>query len=114
MLEDIKNYVKDNDLVGEAKQAAGDALNFVEEHKEGILISVLSASAVGNMINNAQRNKRIKKEVKRVTYSIWDPKHMHHWELRRPLTNREKVELDRRVASGEDMANVLYQMRVLR
>lgn len=109
ILDDIKNSVNLDDISYKAKQLASDALDFAEEHKEGIVVAYCAADIIGKATAGIK-----KAEKKKETYQIWDPKHMHMWELRRKLTNREHAEIDFRVRRGEHMGKVLAEMRVLR
>lgn len=38
----------------------------------------------------------------------------HYWSLRRELTNKEWLEIDRRKKNGERLADILAEMRVLK
>lgn len=38
----------------------------------------------------------------------------HYWSLKRELTNKEWLEIDRRKAEGERLADILAEMRVLK
>lgn len=49
-------------------------------------------------------------EDKRSSY--WDGR--NQWELKRPMTTREQLELRRRLANGEEAYEILYDMRLLK
>lgn len=117
IFDEIKNSVKDvtlDDVMYKAKRVAGDALDFAADHKEGLTVCALVAPAayeVGRkVVKDIKHNKRDKAD--RCHY--WDRRTMHMWETRRPLTNREWMELDYRVKRGENAGKVLSEMRLLR
>lgn len=45
---------------------------------------------------------------------IYDRSHGHYWELRRKLSTRELLEIDRRKDKGESLVDILESMRVLK
>jgi hypothetical protein len=109
---DGKTYILD--FKGAVKRVITKTLNFIADHQEEIVMSVPVFFAIGNAIHKTRVENRIENEYRRKTYSQWDPRSMHSWDLRRPLTNREKMILDERVRRGERMVDVLESMRVLR
>lgn len=81
------------------------------------LVVTIAASAVGlattgikavSRHHNLRQQERIKEEY------CYDPKLGHYWTLKRPLKNNEWLEIDRRRARGERMANILRSMKVLK
>ena len=118
--EDIKSITIE-DVCDKAKEIAGDVLDFAEEHKEGIAVGLPCVFVAGGFVRELTKERKRRrvereriKDQERKRYMIWDPRNMHHWDLRRPLTNVERRELDFRVNKGEHMADVLEDMRVLR
>lgn len=59
-----------------------------------------------------QINMRTEKNLKE--HYCYDRSLGHYWKLRRELTNREWVEIDKRRRSGERMADILNELRVLK
>lgn len=45
---------------------------------------------------------------------IYDRSHGHYWELRRKLSTRELMEIDRRKDKGESLVDILESMRILK
>ena len=45
---------------------------------------------------------------------IYDRSHGHYWELRRKLSTRELLEIDKRKDKGESLVDILESMRVLK
>ena len=78
----------------------------VENPKEAALLSGLFIGAKKMFFDGKERTY----EDKRKTY--WDGRHM--WQLRREMTNREQLELDRRLERGESAGEILSDMGLLK
>lgn len=117
IFDEIKNSVKDvtlDDVMYEAKRVACDALDFAADHKEGLAVCALVAPAAYEIGRKMVKDIKHDSNDKRERCQYWDRRTMHMWETRRPLTNRELMELDYRVKRGEHMGKILSDMRVLR
>lgn len=85
------------------------------EHKEEILVlgpvAIVSAE---KLIRNARRSRNLKEEKHLKEDYVYDRSRGCYIELRRKLTNRELLELDRRKRNGESLIEILSSMRVLK
>ena len=114
MFEKVGEFFEKHQIKEKIVDGIEKTLDFVQENEEAILVTVPIVMTLGTLVHNANVDYKMAQDRKRTTYTIWDPRHMHAWDLRRQLTNRERRELDRRVKNGENMADVLEDMRVLR
>lgn len=97
-IKDVKDYV-----VRSVKDTAHWA---VENPKEAALISGILLGAKKMFFDGKERTY----EDKRKTY--WDGR--KQWYLRREMTTREQLELDRRLERGESAGEILRDMGLLK
>lgn len=92
--------------------------NAVEWSIEHWYIVGPAATFVGNRvkkyIDERPKEKRIEEQKYLKEIYVWDPSLGHYWQLRRPLTNSEWLEIDRRRGAGERMSTILTSLRVLK
>ena len=76
---------------------------------------IIAVSACGTRIIvgalNAQKAEAVKaaKEM-----YIWDPKMGMYWQIRRALSNAEKLKIQERFKTGEMMGDILASMKILK
>lgn len=88
---------------------------FVERNRDFIVTFVPVAIAGATTITKVivkRRNLHEERTLKDLY--CYDRSLGHYWRLRRELTNREWLEIDQRKASGERMADILADLRVLK
>lgn len=78
-----------------------------------VLVPVLTATAE-KMIRGIRRSRNLKEEKYLKENYIYDRSRGCYIELRRKLTNRELLELDRRKRNGESLIEILSSMRVMK
>ncbi len=61
---------------------------------------------VGNMVQDAQEKKDSEKR-------IWNPVAGEYLYTKKPMTGRQKLEFEQRIASGEPRAQILHDMGLL-
>lgn len=74
-------------------------------------VIVVSGLAMGKSMlkhRNLSKQEHIKEEY------VYDNRLGHYWALKRKLSNREWLEVDRRKRDGEPLADILESMRVLK
>ena len=77
---------------------------------------VFSAIIVGGplILRFTSKRANLVKEQKLKDNYIYDRSHGHYWELRRKLSTRELMEIDKRKDKGESLVDILESMRVLK
>lgn len=88
---------------------------YLKDNKE-VLLVVLPLAGVAvtgtvKLIGKAVSNHRLE-TIKRKY--IYDPSGGFYWPTRRPLSGREKLELDERHRNGESYGQILTDMRLLK
>ena len=107
--------IKKKKFKAKAKDNFQKGVKWIEDNKEAILVATPFVIAGGNKLvkfTAKQINLRSEEKVKELF--CYDRSLGHYWELRRKLTNKEWLEIDRRKANGERLADILAEMRVLK
>ena len=119
---DIKKNIGDLHLkekLNTAKLKAGikakEARQWVSENKELVIgvatVTIPAAIGLGGKV--VSRNKVAKEEKRRAT-DIYDPSSGIHWNTKKKLTEKQKLEIDRRHRSGESYGEILNSMKLLK
>lgn len=81
------------------------------------LVFVMGPAVIGfgaTAIKVAGRRSKLRKEKQLKDLYCYDRSLGHYWRLKRELSNREWVEIDKRKANGERLADILDELRVLK
>ena len=91
------------------------AKDWARNNKE---LSVASApiafSAAKSVCKFAARNATLSREKTMKDCYCYDRSLGHYWALKRKLTNKEWLEIDKRKKNGERLADILEEFRVLK
>ena len=111
--EEIK--IKIGQMKWRAKGKIHEAKVWAKQNPEiAMLIASSGIAAAGYMGKAAVKHVNLnKQEAVKVLY-CYDRSLGHYWKLRRELTNREWLEIDRRKRAGEKLADILDEMKVLK
>lgn len=89
--------------------------DWVVENKE--IIITLTPVVVGGITTITKvvgKHVNLHKEEVLKDLYCYDRSLGHYWRLRRELSNKEWLEIDRRKANGERLADILAEMKVLK
>ena len=103
----LKRQVKIKELKDGIKIKAKQAVGFMEEHRDLMVVVVPTVIGAGIKLSNMVKNN--KRE-----YNEWDPRAGRNWSLKRNLSMKEALELDRRYRNGESKGQILSDMRLLK
>ena len=70
--------------------------------------------AVTTTVTVVGRHKNLQKEEQIKNRYCYDRSLGHYWALKRGLSNREWIEIDKRKQNGERLADILSEMKVLK
>ena len=97
--------------VREKVQAAKD---FMSDNKEVLVIAITSIIGLGKMVTKSiNKTVNLRKEEHLKNEYCYDRSLGHYWELRRKLTNKEWLEIDRRKKNGEKLSDILKGLMVI-
>ena len=93
-------------------QAAKD---WVSENRQVLIVAVPAvATAVGTGVKVLGRRHNLHVEERNKDRRCYDARLGHYWELKRKLNNREWTTIDQRMANGERLSEILYDLNVLK
>lgn len=103
-----------DEVIFKAKETAKKAATWAVDHKDEATALVITAVTAYAGIKKITRKTESAVERERIDHCYYDPSSGLHWQLRRPMTNRERIELSQRKRAGEPVEDILYDMRILR
>lgn len=105
--------------IGQAKFRARGAIfkakKWVEQNPEKAAIIASTAYAVAQYAGKAAiKEYRSNKEANQLKLRCYDPSKGHYYYLKRELSNKEWLMIDKRRDAGEKLPDILEDMRVLK
>ena len=95
-----------------------EASKWIEEHQEALKVAVPIGTGAIAMITKgakvAAKHRQLKKTQDLKELYCYDRSLGHYWKLRRELTNDEWIIIERRRKSGERLADILSELKVLK
>lgn len=101
-------------LLEKAKAKAKPATDYLREHPREALAGAAAILALSKTAKSLFGKSSTEKRQDTVLHQYYDPKTGLHWQLRRPLTNGERIELMRRKRNGEFVEDILDDFGVLK
>lgn len=96
------------------KSALSSGWNFVKDNREDLVVLVPLGVAAVTGLKKATQKTTVDSERYRIDHTYYDPHTGRHWELRRKMSNDERMELEERQAAGELTGHILRDMRILK
>ena len=92
-----------------------DGKDWFIRNKECIVtLTPIVAGSLVAVVKVVGKRANLRKQESIKNLYCYDRSLGHYWRLRRELSNREWVEVDRRKRNGERLADILSEMRVLK
>lgn len=112
MDENIKNKLNEKKatFTVKAKEKGTALANWCIDHP--VQASAITA-LIARVVRTAMKEHRYQKEEYARRTREYDPSIGMYYDLRRPLTNKEKVELSKRHKRGESIGDILSSFNVL-
>lgn len=114
-IDDFKKENKKRAFKEKVRNTAMDVSCWISNNKELVLIlgpAVIGGLTTGIKVIGKHNNLRKEKDLKDLY--CYDRSLGHYWRLKRELTNSEWVEIDKRKNSGERLADILDELKVLK
>lgn len=97
------------------REKVQSAKDFMSDNKEVLVIAIPAIIGLGKMVTKSiNKTVNLRKEEHIKNEYCYDRSLGHYWELRRKLTNKEWLEIDRRKKNGEKLSDILKSLRVLK
>ena len=104
--------------IGEIKQKAEKAYHrgktFVQDHATEIIVGIPAAIGAIREINKMANRHKSRKDEQRREKRLYDPSLGGWWDLKKPMTNNQMLEVEARVNNGENRGDVLRKMGLLK
>lgn len=101
-----------------AKNALDNTTQWMRENKELVEfaapVAVYAIGSGARLLASTNRRAAVREEKRLKELYVYDNHTRRYYKLRRPLTNRERLEIDSREARGERLGSILSSMRVLK
>ena len=116
-MKDFEKESKRREFKENVKRKFSNAVNFVSDHKEEIMIlsPIIMAGIAGvtKVSKGMIRNHNLNKEQDLKELYCYDRSLGHYWKLRKPLSNNDWMTINDRKKNGETLADILSSMNVL-
>ena len=116
-MKDFERESKRREFKENVKRKFSNAVNFVSDHKEEIMIlsPIIMAGIAGvtKVSKGMIRNHNLNKEQDMKELYCYDRSLGHYWKLRKPLSNNDWIAINDRKKNGETLADILSSMNVL-
>lgn len=116
-MKDFEKESKRREFKENVKRKFSNAVNFVSDHKEEIMILspiiIAGIAGVTKVSKGMIRNHNLNKEKDLKELYCYDRSLGHYWKLRKPLSNNDWMTINDRKKNGETLADILSSMNVL-
>jgi len=102
------------DVAGDISAKVIKAANWILNNPELVIGGLTSLTMLLRASRSLVVSQRVYSERNRINHTYYDPHTGHHWDLRRKLSNNDRIEISKRSKDGEDMYDILRSMGVLR
>lgn len=116
-MKDFEKESKRREFKENVKRKFSNAVNFVSDHKEEIMIlsPIIMAGIAGitKVSKGMIRNHNLNKEQDLKELYCYDRSLGRYWKLQKPLSNNDWITINDRKKNGETLADILSSMNVL-
>lgn len=118
-IEEFKKESKRREFKEKIKNGVNKAYvktkDFCISHQEIVIpVAVTLATGAVKITKLVLKQKNLKQEEHNKEEYCYDRSLGHYWALRRPLSNKEWLEIDSRKKNGERLSDILSEMKVLK
>lgn len=117
-IDDFKKESKRRALKEKVKRTTSNVYHKTKDfciNNKDVVVPVALTLAAGTVKIGklAMKTRKLNKEEQLKEEYCYDRSLGHYWKLRRPLTNKEWLEIDSRKRNGERLSDILSSMKVL-
>lgn len=114
----VKIKEKTDTIVNKIRDGAWNVTYWVVANKDIVIavtpIIVGGITGATKMISAHNRTKRLKVERENKKLYCYDPRLGCYYHLRRPLSGKDWIQIDKRKSNGERLGDILESMKALR
>lgn len=118
MIRNLNNYQKEerrrrfNEKIYSKLQSGREWL--IRNRDVLITVVPITVGGIATVTKAAAKRRNLRKEESLKNLYCYDRSLGHYWRLRRTLSNKEWLEIDKRKNKGERLADILSEMKVLK
>lgn len=114
-MEDFKREFKQREFKAKIQAKIQNGKEWIMRNKEMVItLTPVIIAGVTTVTKVVCKRVNLRKQEDLKDLYCYDRSLGHYWKLRRELTNREWLEVDRRKKNGERLSDILDEMRVLK
>lgn len=115
LVDDRSTKEKIRDFATECKMKVERGYQWCMENPEIAVVVIPLVVKTGlTLVKAVSGNMKVRKQEAVKNLYCYDRSLGHYWSLKRELTNREWLEVDKRKKAGERLADILESMKVLK
>lgn len=104
-----------SDVKWKLKRGIGTIGDWINRNKELVVVfgpACIGIAATG--VKTLSRSIRLRKEAQLREAYCYDRSLGHYWALKRKLTNKEWIDIDKRKKNGERLSDILSELKLLK
>lgn len=114
-IEDFRKELKKRELKEKLKSKIRSGKEKVVRYKNEIItLTPIVIGGVATVVKVVGKRINLHKQEELKDLYCYDRSLGHYWRLRRELSNKEWLEIDRRKKNGERLSDILSEMKVLK
>lgn len=114
-INDFKKEQKKREFKEKIHRGYCNTRDWFYRNKEAVVIlTPIAIKGVTTVVKVLGKNANLRKEETLKDLYCYDRSLGHYWKLRRELTNKEWLEIDRRKRNGERLSDILEELKVLK
>ena len=114
-MEDINKEIKKRAMKEKVRAKIQSTKEWVVRNKEAVItFTPVVIGGATKIVKVVGKQMNLRKEGQLKDLYCYDRSLGHYWRLRRELTNKEWLEIDKRKKNGERLSDILDEMKVLK
>lgn len=114
-INDFKKELKRRERKEKFERKVQQFGEWIDKNKEMLIVFIpIAIKGVTTVCKVVSKTSNLRKEEQLKDLYCYDRSLGHYWRLRRELTNKKWLEIDKRKKNGERLADILEEMRVLK
>lgn len=114
--ENVKNDIREkaNAMFESVQTKASQAVQWGIDNPEKIIAFIGATAALMKASQSLMVNHRLRSERARIDHTYYDPSTGFHWDLCRKATNNDRIQIMSRRTNGEDIYNILRDLKLIK
>ncbi len=114
-IEDFRKELKKRELKDKVNTKIRKTKDWIIQNKEAVItITPIIIGGVATITKVVGKRVNLRKQEELKDEYCYDRSLGHYWRLRRPLSNKEWLEIDGRKKDGERLSDILSELKVLK